>query len=100
MLINCASSDRITDVSYRVQLLVVKSRIFAKANQPMKGFSLVLRAASTAERHGLVSALIEALRILGEILIELGEFNSAHTLLKAALPKVCKLFPPLAWMHA
>ncbi len=78
----------ILDLAQRLQLLVLKSKVFAAAGQPMKGFSIILRAALTAERHKIVPVLVEALAVLCTILISLGEFAAAKELLEAILPHV------------
>lgn len=77
-----------SDLAQRLQLLVLKSKIFATAGQPTKGFSIVLRAALTAERHRLVPVLAAALAVLCTILIALEEFAAGRELLEAILPHV------------
>ena len=76
------------DIAQRLHLLVLKAKVFAAGGQPIKGFSIALRAASTAERCLLVNVLIEALGVLGAILLVLSEFEAARDLVQAALPYV------------
>lgn len=69
-------------------MLVLKASVFAAAGKPEKGFSLVIRAASRAERAGLVPVLLEALAELGGILNKVAEFKAARDIAEAALPQV------------
>ena len=66
----------------------MKCRVFAASGQAAKGFSLAMRAASTAERCRLIPVLIEALAALAVILNDLSEFEAARDLLEATLPLV------------
>jgi hypothetical protein len=50
-----------------------------------------VRAASRAERAGLIPVLLEALAALAEILNKVGEFGPAGEVVEAALPQVCLL---------
>ena len=59
--------------------------------QPTKGFSIALRAASTAERHRLVPVMLEALAALAIIFNDISEFEAARDFVEAALPMVCHL---------
>lgn len=77
------------DIAQRLHLLTVKSKIFAAAGQHTKGFSIALRAALVAERHRLISVLVEALAVLSTIFNALGEFEGARGLAEATLPHVC-----------
>lgn len=77
-----------TDLAQTLHLLTLKASVFAAAGKPEKGFSLVIRAASRAERAGLVPVLLEALVELAGILTKLGEFNAAREVIEAALPQV------------
>ncbi|KAK3683200.1 APC5 protein [Vermiconidia calcicola] len=96
------------DIAHRLHLLVLKARIFASGKQAIKGFSIALRAAAMAERHLLISVLIEALGVLGVILTELGEYEAAREILGAGLPMaieagdlsiIARLFSHLAEAH-
>jgi anaphase-promoting complex subunit 5 len=68
--------------------MVLKARIFTCAGQPLKGLSIALRAATAAERHMLVSVLVEAIVVLGPILMELRNYGVARDILAAAVPMV------------
>lgn len=77
-----------SDLAQTLHLLTLKAGVFAAAGKPEKGFSIAVRAASRAERAGLVPVLLEALAALAEILNKVGEFAAAKELVKAALPQV------------
>ena len=78
-----------SDLAQTLHLLTLKAGVFAAAGKPGKGFSIAVRAASRAERAGLVPVLLEALAALAEILNKVGEFGPARELVEAALPQVC-----------
>jgi anaphase-promoting complex subunit 5 len=80
-----------SDLAQTLHLLTLKAGIFAAAGKPEKGFSIAVRAASRAERAGLVPVLLEALAALAEILNKVGEFAAAREIVEAALPQVCLL---------
>jgi anaphase-promoting complex subunit 5 len=81
-----------SDLAQTLHLLTLKAAVFAAAGKPEKGFSIAVRAASRAERAGLVPVLLEALAALAEILNKVGEFGAARELAEAALPQVCLLY--------
>ncbi|KAK1093363.1 APC5 protein [Friedmanniomyces endolithicus] len=74
------------DIAHRLHFLVLKSTIFALSGQATKGFSIALRAASTAARLRLLPTLLEAITALATVLNDLSEFDAARRLLDAALP--------------
>ncbi|KAK3662139.1 APC5 protein [Elasticomyces elasticus] len=76
------------DIAQRLHFLVLKSTIFALSGQATKGFSIALRAASTASRLNLVPCVLEAIGALATILNDVSEFEAAKRLLDAALPMV------------
>ena len=76
------------DLAQRLFFLILKSRVFALGGHATKGFAIALRATSTAERHLLVPVFLEGLAVLGRILIDLSEYETARELLEAALPHV------------
>jgi hypothetical protein len=80
------------DLAHTLHLLTLKAAVFAAAGKPEKGFSIAVRAASRAERAGLLPVLLEALAALAEILNKVGEFGASRDLAEAALPQVCSLF--------
>jgi hypothetical protein len=82
-----------TDLAQTLHLLTLKAAVFATAGKPEKGFSIAVRAASRAERAGLVPALLEALAALAEILNKVGEFAAAREIVEGALPQVCSPAP-------
>ena len=84
------------DIAQRIHLLVSKAAIFLAGGQAAKGMSIIIRAASTAERYRLISVLIEALQVLTAILNELSEFKAARDLAEDALPRV-SLVESLRW---
>lgn len=77
-----------SDLAQTLHLLTLKAAVFATAGKPEKGFSIAVRAASRAERAGLVPVLLEALAALAEILNKVGEFAAAREAVEAALPQV------------
>jgi hypothetical protein len=76
------------DLAHTLHLLTLKAAVFAAAGKPEKGFSIAVRAASRAERAGLLPVLLEALAALAEILNKVGEFGASRDLAEAALPQV------------
>jgi len=84
-----------SDLAQTLHLLTLKAGVFAAAGKPEKGFSIAVRAASRAERAGLVPVLLEALAALAEILNKVGEFGPAREIVEAALPQVRLLIVPL-----
>lgn len=74
------------DIAQRLQFLLLKARIFALGGHASKGFSIALRATSTAERHLLLPVLFEGLAVLSRILLELSEFSMASDICDATLP--------------
>lgn len=85
-----------SDLAQTLHLLTLKAGVFAAAGKPEKGFSIAVRAASRAERAGLVPVLLEALAALAEILNKVGEFGAAREVVEAALPQVCLLLSQLS----
>lgn len=79
---------RRTDLAHNLRLLNAKAHVFACAGQPLKGLSIALRAAASAERHLLISVLVEAIAVLGPILMELRKYGAAKDILGAAAPMV------------
>jgi anaphase-promoting complex subunit 5 len=77
----------------RIKLLTLKARLFAKAGLPTKGFSIAMRAASSAQRAMIMPAMWEAIGALCVILIDLGEFGAARSLVDAIMPQVRWLNP-------
>lgn len=88
-----------SDLAQTLHLLTLKAGVFAAAGKPEKGFSIAVRAASRAERAGLIPVLLEALAALAEILNKVGEFGPAREVVEAALPQVCLLLPCLLLSH-
>jgi anaphase-promoting complex subunit 5 len=74
------------DLALRLHFLILKARIFTAAKRAAKGFSIALRATSTAGRHLLIPVLLEGLAVLSNILSELSEFETARDLLASAIP--------------
>lgn len=81
-----AIKGRGTDLAQRLYFLILKARIFAAGGQASKGFSIALRATSTAERHLLLPVYLEGLAVLSRILIDLSEFEAARSILEFAIP--------------
>ena len=75
------------DVYHQMHLLLLKARLFAEAGVPEKGFSIAVRVASASAKARIMPALWEAVRLLSNILIALGERDPAKRLLDAVLPQ-------------
>ncbi|KAK4977519.1 hypothetical protein LTR28_006544 [Elasticomyces elasticus] len=75
-----------SDLNHTLTLLVVKASVFAAAGVPVKGFSIALRAASTAHKAHNMPCLFEALKALCDILVDLGEYSAVVDLLEGILP--------------
>jgi len=84
-----AMTDVGEDIAQRLHFLVLKARVFAAGGKATKGFSIALRAASTAERYRLIPVLLEALTALAVILNDISEFEAARDIVEATLPAVC-----------
>ncbi|KAI5272789.1 hypothetical protein E4T47_03842 [Aureobasidium subglaciale] len=83
-----AKAANSADIVRRIKLLILKARLFAKAGLPTKGFSIAMRAASSAQRAMIMPAMWEAVGALCVILIDLGEFGAARSLVDAIMPQV------------
>jgi hypothetical protein len=66
----------------------MKARIFAEAREPVKGLSIALRAAATAERLLIMPVLVEAIAALTGVLMALGEFAAAKGLVEGGIVHV------------
>lgn len=76
------------DIDMQVKLLIMKAHIFAKTDQPERGFSLAMRAVSIAHRSRLLTGLWEAVGALSVILMAFQEFDAAQTVLGSIIPQV------------
>lgn len=76
------------DIHFQVKLLCLKARILEKTDQPQRGFSLAMRAASIAHRSRLLPGLWEAICVLGGVLLSLGEFEAVGGLIESIMPRV------------
>ena len=76
------------DVLAQIKLLTAKARLWAKCGQPLKGFSIAVRAANMANRARVLPALWESSSILSNILITLREYSAALEVLEAIVPQV------------
>ena len=81
-------SENEADLHQRLKLMTLKARIYVKAGIPQKGFSVALRAASTAYRAKILPVLWEAVGALCAILNSLQEFGAAAKLLHSITPQV------------
>ncbi|KAF2757294.1 anaphase-promoting complex protein [Pseudovirgaria hyperparasitica] len=79
--------EETADISQRLYLLVMKARLYAKAGEPQKGFSVALRAASTAHRFQAFPIFWEAIGFIANILSHLNEFDAARRMLDAVIPQ-------------
>ena len=76
------------DVYHRVQLLTLKALVLGQCGKPEKGFSIAIRAASTAWRARILPALWFAMAAVANIVIHLREFEAAQKILAAIMPQV------------
>lgn len=77
------------DILQRVSVLLMQADLWRRVGKPERGFSVALRAASVSFRARLGSSLWSAVGLLGNILNDLGECESARRLIEAVLPQVC-----------
>ena len=76
------------DILQRIDLMILKARIWDKAGYPQKGFSLAMRAASLAHHAYLLPALWDAIETLCRVLLSLREFEAATQLTESIMPQV------------
>lgn len=76
------------DIHFQIKLLCLKARILEKTDQPQRGFSLAMRAASIAHGSRLLPGLWEAICVLGGVLLSLGEFEAVSELMESIMPRV------------
>lgn len=76
------------DIDIQIKLLVLKAQVFAKTDQPERGFSLAMRAVSIAHRSRLLIGLWEAVGALAVILMVFREFDAARAMLESIIPQV------------
>ena len=76
------------DVLAQVKLLNAKAALWARCGEPMKGFTIIVRAANTAYRAHILSVLWESIAILSNVLNALSEHVAAISLLSAIVPQV------------
>lgn len=76
------------DIQPQVKLLCLKARIFEKTGQPERGFSMAMRAASTAYRSKLLPGLWEAICALANVLLSLKEFDAASVMIESIMPQI------------
>lgn len=77
-----------TDVQITTQLLNLKARILIASTNPLKAFSIVVRAAQLSLRARLLPSLWESTTLLAQILLSLREFSAAMSLLHSTLPQI------------
>lgn len=75
------------DVYYRVKLLIMKAQLYDRCGRTQKGFSVAVRAASTAWKARLMPALWQAMGAIANILISLDEFEAAKQILSSVIPR-------------
>jgi anaphase-promoting complex subunit 5 len=76
------------DVYHRVQILTLKAIVLDKCGTPERGFSIAIRAASTAWRARILPALWFAMAAVANIVIHLQEFEAAKNILASIMPQV------------
>lgn len=75
------------DIRLRIQLMLLKGKLFELADRPQKGFSMVVKAASMSWRARLIPLLWQSLGSIAIILNSLSEFQAAEELLNTVLPR-------------
>ncbi|KAL8734414.1 MAG: hypothetical protein Q9181_003217 [Wetmoreana brouardii] len=76
------------DIFQRLKAMILKARIYDKAEIPQKGFSVALRAASLAHKARLLPLLWEAIGAICRILVSVKEFDAAVRLIESVMPQV------------
>ena len=79
------------DIYQVTQLQTLKAHLFARCGKPERGFSIALRAASTAYQAKVLPIAWDAIGAVSNVLIHLEEFEAARHLLDAIIPQVCIL---------
>ncbi|KIX05186.1 uncharacterized protein Z518_06058 [Rhinocladiella mackenziei CBS 650.93] len=87
-LLSQRANGEINDVAVHTRLLVLKARILAESGHPLKGFTLVTRAAQIAYRGRVLPLLWESIGTLATILNDMREFHAADDLLVSIMPQV------------
>jgi anaphase-promoting complex subunit 5 len=77
------------DVYQRVHVMVLKALLCARTGQPLRGFTVAMRAARTAWQARLVPALWEAWGAVANVLGALREYDAERRVIDAILPQVC-----------
>ncbi|KAL8661367.1 MAG: hypothetical protein Q9202_005669 [Teloschistes flavicans] len=80
-------SQQETDIVQRLEVMILKARIFDKAGIAQKGFSVAIRVASLAHKARLVPVLWEAIGAICRILVSAKQFDAAVQLLESVLPQ-------------
>ncbi|KAL8699400.1 MAG: hypothetical protein Q9201_006029 [Fulgogasparrea decipioides] len=75
------------DIFQRLKAMILKARIYDKAEMPQKGFSVALRAASLAHKARLLPLLWEAVGAICRILVSVKEFDAAVRLIESVMPQ-------------
>ena len=76
------------DIYQTIKLMILKARIWEKAQSPQKGFSVAVRACSLAHRARILPLLWEAVIALCQILNSLREFDATVKLIQSIVPRV------------
>ena len=87
---NAAGATKIAaikDLSFRIRLLLLKTRLYALTGRPQKGFSTAVKAASLAFRARLVQLVWESMARVASILNSLCEFEAAAEVVRDVLPR-------------
>lgn len=85
--------DEQKDIAIRVRLLLVKVDLLDKCGRPQRAFTTAMRAASLAWRARLMTSLWHAIGAVSNLLISMGDFDSASELLHSVIPRAleCEL---------
>jgi len=76
------------DFAQRLELMILKARVWAESGNNLKGFSTIMHAVNFAYQARLLPLLWDSVGALCHILNDIGEFGAASKLLVNILPMV------------
>ncbi|PWW73845.1 hypothetical protein C7212DRAFT_300781 [Tuber magnatum] len=76
------------DIYHRIRVMIIKADLLSKCGRTVKGLSVAISAATIAWRSRLLPALFQAFRTIANILIHMGEFSAAYSMMDNIMPQV------------
>jgi anaphase-promoting complex subunit 5 len=76
------------DTYHRIRVMTIKADLLSKCGRTVKGLSVAISAATIAWRSRLLPALFQAFRTIANILIHMGEFSAAYSMMDNIMPQV------------